>query len=91
MLNYFLLINIVSFIVYGIDKFLSIKHWYRISEFILLCFGFIGGVVGSLMAMYFFRHKTRKVKFKIYLFLFSVLWLMLFYFYYNGYLNMIVI
>lgn len=91
MLNYFLLINIVSFIVYGIDKFFSIRHWYRISEFILLCFGFIGGVVGSLVGMYFFRHKTRKVKFKIYLFLFSVLWLMLFYFYYNGYLNMIVI
>lgn len=84
MLKYLLLINIVSFIIYGIDKFLSIKHWYRISEFILLCFGFIGGGVGSLIGMYLFRHKTRKLKFKIYLFLFGVLWGCIIYMFCNG-------
>lgn len=86
MLIYLSLINVVSFIVYGIDKFLSIKHWYRISEFILLCLGFIGGVIGSLLGMYLFRHKIKKLKFKIYLFLFWILWLVLVYLYYKSYL-----
>lgn len=81
MLNYLLLINLFSFIIYGIDKFLSIKKWYRISEFILLCFGFIGGVIGSVLGMCLFRHKTKKIKFKIYLFIFSVVWLILVYMY----------
>lgn len=60
MLKYLLIINIISFVFYGIDKFLSIKHWYRISEFILLNVGFIGGVFGSLLGMYLFKHKTKK-------------------------------
>lgn len=74
MLKYLLLANFISFIVYGFDKFLSIKKWYRISEFILLCFGFIGGIIGSLLGMKIFNHKTRKLKFKIYLCFFSLLW-----------------
>lgn len=86
MLKYLLLINIISFIIYGIDKFLSIKHWYRISEFILLCFGFIGGVIGSLIGMYLFRHKVKKIKFKIFLFIYSLLWFAIVYLYYGGYL-----
>ena len=85
MLKYLLLINIISFIIYGIDKFLAIRHWYRISEFILLCFGFIGGVIGSILGMIFFNHKTNKLKFKIYFFIFSILWLILIYLY-KGYL-----
>lgn len=81
MLKYLLLINIISFIIYGIDKFLSIRYWYRISEFILLCFSFIGGIIGSILGMIFFNHKTNKVKFKIYLFIYSLLWLIFIYLY----------
>lgn len=75
MINYLIIINLISFIIYGVDKFLSIKHYYRISEFILLSFGFVGGVVGSVLGMICFRHKTKKVKFKIYLFLYFILWI----------------
>lgn len=86
MLKYLFIINLISFIIYGLDKFLSIKHWYRVSEFILLIFGLVGGVIGSLFGMYIFRHKTKKIKFRIYLFIYSILWLLIIYLYYNGYL-----
>ena len=74
MLKYLFLINIFSFFMYGIDKFLAKRNLYRISEFILLCFGGIGGVVGSILGMLFFRHKIRKNKFWVYLLLFFVVW-----------------
>lgn len=73
MTNYLIIINFISFVIYGVDKFLSIRHYYRISEFILLSFGFVGGVVGSILGMICFRHKTKKIKFKIYLFLYFIL------------------
>lgn len=60
--------------MYGIDKFLAKNKLYRISEFILLCFGSIGGVVGAILGMLFFRHKIRKNKFWVYLLLFFVVW-----------------
>ena len=74
MIIYLVFINVITFIFYGIDKFLAIKKWYRISEFILLLFGLLGGILGSLLAMLFFRHKTRKIKFKLYLFSYFVIW-----------------
>lgn len=74
MLKYLVFINLFSFFIYGIDKFLAIKHYYRISEFIILCFGFIGGVLGSILGMLVFRHKTKKIKFKIYMFIFFIKW-----------------
>lgn len=86
MLIYLLLINIISFIFYGIDKFLSINRRYRISEFVLLCFGFIGGIIGSIFGMKIFNHKTKKIKFKIFLFIYSLLWFVIVYLYYGGYL-----
>lgn len=86
MLKYLFIINLISLIIYGLDKLLSIKHWYRVSEFILLSFGLVGGVIGSLFGMHLFRHKTKKIKFRIYLFIYSILWLLVIYLYYNGYL-----
>jgi len=75
MLVYLVIINIISFILYGIDKFLAISNHYRISEFLLLSLGFIGGVVGSIFGMFVFRHKIRKNKFKIILCMYLCMWL----------------
>lgn len=62
---YLLLINIVSFIVFFVDKRKSIKNKWRIKENTLHLFSFIGGVYGSIAAMLLFKHKTRKPKFCI--------------------------
>ena len=62
---YFLIINIITFLVYGYDKYCAIKNKWRISEYHLLGLGLIGGGIGSLLGMLVFRHKTKKLLFKI--------------------------
>ena len=64
-INYYLIINIVTFLIYGIDKYLAINNKYRISEKILLLLSITGGCIGALISMYLFHHKTKKVKFII--------------------------
>ena len=55
----------MAFFVYGIDKWKAKKEKWRISESALLIWAVIGGSIGALLGMYFFRHKTKKNKFKI--------------------------
>lgn len=62
---YFIVLNIITFLVMGIDKLLAIKKKYRISEFHLLTLTLFGGSIGSLLGMVIFRHKTKKIKFLI--------------------------
>lgn len=56
-------LNIYSFIIVAIDKKKSIKNTYRIPEKKLLQSAMTFGSLGFLLAMYTFRHKTRKFKF----------------------------
>lgn len=66
LINYYLItINIYQFIIMGLDKLLAIKKKNRISEKTLLLNAFIGGSIGSIFGMYIFRHKTKKIKFKL--------------------------
>lgn len=58
--KYMIIINIISFIIYAIDKRLAIKKKTRVPEAILLFLSIIGGSLGSLMAMYLVHHKTKK-------------------------------
>ena len=62
---YFIIVNIISFIVYYIDKKLAIKHKYRIPESSLIFLSIIGGAIGSLFSMMLFHHKTKHIKFII--------------------------
>ncbi len=62
---YLLIINSISFFFMFIDKRRAIKGIYRISENTLLSFAIIGGSLGILIGMNFFRHKTKKNKFKL--------------------------
>ena len=68
-MNYFVIylvvINIIAFVLYGLDKFKARRHGWRIPEALLLLVAAIGGSLGSGMAMLAFRHKTRKPYFKI--------------------------
>ncbi len=59
-----IVINLLSFIYYGIDKRKAIKNRWRISEKTLLIISLIGPL-GALLGMYVFRHKTQKLYFKI--------------------------
>lgn len=58
-------INILSIILMGIDKKLAISKKQRISEFTLLGLSFLGGSIGTILGMYLFHHKTKKLKFII--------------------------
>ena len=58
--KYMIIINIISFIIYAIDKKLAIKKKTRVPEAIHLFLSRIGGSLGSLIAMYLVHHKTKK-------------------------------
>lgn len=69
-----ILINLVTFVVYFIDKRRSIKHQWRIKESTLILLSFAGGFVGALLAMGILRHKTLHKKFLILIPLSAILW-----------------
>ena len=57
-------INVVTFLVYGIDKLKAKQGSWRISEATLLSLAVIGGSVGALLGMQVWHHKTKHKKFK---------------------------
>ena len=74
MTYYLLIINIITFIIYGIDKYKSIKHKYRISEKTLIILAIVGGSLGAFFGMIIFHHKTKKKKFIILIPIILLLW-----------------
>lgn len=62
---YLIIVNIVAFFMYAIDKRKAKKDKRRISEASLLTVACIGGAVGALAAMNICRHKTQKFKFAV--------------------------
>ena len=61
---YLLTVNIVSFFLYGIDKYKAKKGRWRISEATLLMMAVIGGSIGAWIGMRLWHHKTMHKKFK---------------------------
>lgn len=70
---YFVLVNIGTFVLFVIDKYLSKNDKERIPETTLILLSAMGGAFGGLCSMYIFRHKTKKAKFFICLPLFLAL------------------
>ena len=64
LLYYLIVINIVTFLVYGIDKWKAKQGSWRISEATLLILAVIGGSIGALLGMKIWHHKTMHKKFK---------------------------
>ena len=60
----FLLINILTLMIYGADKMAARKAWRRVPESTLLVFGVVGGWPGAMVGQQLFRHKTQKQPFK---------------------------
>jgi uncharacterized membrane protein YsdA (DUF1294 family) len=60
-----MLVNLAGFSIMGIDKKKAKKNEYRIPEKTLFMWAIVGGSIGSIIGMYFFRHKTRHLSFQI--------------------------
>jgi uncharacterized membrane protein YsdA (DUF1294 family) len=54
-----MLINLVGFLLMGIDKIKAKKRGFRIPEATLFVAAIFGGSIGTWIGMYLFRHKTQ--------------------------------
>ena len=64
LLYYIVGVNILTFFVYGIDKWRAKKGKWRISEATLLLLAVIGGSIGAWLGIKVWHHKTMHKKFK---------------------------
>ena len=64
LLYYLLAINVLTFAVYGVDKWKARQGRWRVPETTLLGLAALGGSVGAWLAMQLFRHKTQHKKFR---------------------------
>lgn len=62
---YLVVMNVVAFIVYGIDKQKAKKGKWRISEKAFMMLAVFGGSIGAWIGMQVFRHKTKHLLFVI--------------------------
>ena len=65
LMYYLIVVNLLTWIIYGIDKWKAKRRAWRIPERTLLLLAAAGGRTGALAGMLMFRHKTRKLKFMI--------------------------
>lgn len=63
-LYYLLAVNLLTFIIYGIDKYKARHNHWRVREASLLLLAALGGSIGALLAMKVFHHKTQHKKFR---------------------------
>lgn len=62
---YVIAINIVTFLMYGLDKQKARMNRWRIPEKVLMWAAVFGGSLGAYLGMKMFSHKTKKAKFYI--------------------------
>lgn len=60
----YIILNLIAFAMFAIDKRKAIKNKWRISEAALI-FASVFGIIGGLCGMYVMHHKTKKPKFFI--------------------------
>ena len=63
-LIYLVIINVVSFFIYGFDKWKAKKSKMRIRETTLLGLAVLGGSIGAWLGMKVWHHKTLHKKFR---------------------------
>ena len=62
---YYFCVNIIAFILYGLDKKYAREGRWRIPEKTLLGIAMIGGAAGAWIGMQMFRHKTKHLSFRV--------------------------
>lgn len=80
---YLFVINTITFISFGLDKYAANNDKWRIKNVTLLGLAFIGGTIGGLIAMYIFRHKTQKDYYTVGLWLMIVMQIILLIYLFN--------
>ena len=65
LLIYLAVVNILTIIVFGVDKMNAKSNRQRVRIVTLLGLAFIGGSAGALIGMYGFHHKTKKAYFTV--------------------------
>ncbi len=65
LITYIIVINLIGFLLMGIDKRKAIRNRWRISERTLFLVALLFGCPGVLIGMYVFRHKTLHRSFRI--------------------------
>lgn len=73
LLFWYLVINLTSFIMYGVDKRKAVRKAWRIPESRLILLAALGGGLGAWLGMRIFRHKTKHIKFIVFVPLFLIL------------------
>lgn len=74
----FVMMNVISFSMYGIDKYRAFNNLWRIRESVLLAVTWLMGGVGAWLGMRVFRHKTKHRLFRLNASVASVIQLVLF-------------
>jgi uncharacterized membrane protein YsdA (DUF1294 family) len=67
--TWFLSVNLLTLLIYDVDKLAACKSWRRIPEATLLLFGVLGGWPGAIAGQRLFRHKTQKQPFRTYFYI----------------------
>ena len=62
---YLAVINFIGFIAMWSDKRKAQKNQWRTPEGTLMGICLLGGGIGTILGMYKFRHKTKKLKFTV--------------------------
>ncbi|MBR5068693.1 MAG: DUF1294 domain-containing protein [Bacteroidales bacterium] len=61
---YLVVINVVTFLMFGVDKWKAKRSKWRIREAALLGLAALGGSIGAWLGMKVWHHKTLHKKFK---------------------------
>ncbi|CAG9619582.1 DUF1294 domain-containing protein [Sutcliffiella rhizosphaerae] len=65
LIGYYLLINIIGFVVMKVDKRRAIQQKWRVPELHLWGIALLGGPLGEWIGMNTFRHKTKHLSFRL--------------------------
>lgn len=80
---YLIAVNYIAFSLYHLDKERAIKGKRRISEKNLLTIAAFGGTLGAWIGINKYRHKTKKVSFRLWFYAIAALQILLFFAFYK--------
>ena len=62
---YLITLTLITFLFYGYDKYQAINRNTRIPEIVLHLLTLAGGTIGAVAGQLLFRHKTKKLSFRV--------------------------